>query len=149
MWHGCCHGEAPCSGNVLSIIEGTQPSFKILYMPANVLWNLSTANIIVIGFLSGNCAWVEGEGKPQGRSWKKNQAYHSWCQKEEAENDRGFKTRVLGSFKEIKTNYAPNAVTLYCLCNFHTLKQRERQKISYMTSFRRLNEGIIQFKYIW
>lgn len=99
MWHGCCHGEAPCSGNVLRIIEGTQPSLKILYMPKNVLWNLPTATIIVIGFLSGTHAGWTGKASHReeaGRKW----STHSWYQGEEAEADRSFQTIVSNSFKE-------------------------------------------------
>lgn len=54
IWHGCCHGEAPCSGNVWSLIEGTQPSPQVTHAPMNVFWKLSTADNTVTGFLSGS-----------------------------------------------------------------------------------------------
>lgn len=70
MWHGCCHGEAPCSGNVLSLIEGTQPSPNVP-MPVNIFWNLSAADNMVIGFLAGSFVGSRGGRKSLGESWKK------------------------------------------------------------------------------
>lgn len=83
----------------------------------------------VIGFLSGTRAGWRGKASHREEDEGK-WSNHSWCQEEEAENDRCFKTIASNSFKETKTKYAQYGVVLYHSYDFQALTQREREDIT-------------------
>lgn len=145
MWHGCCHGEAPCSGNVLSIVEGTQPSLKILYMPANTL-KPSYCRYHRDCLPLWESRWMAGGGghhEEAGKKW--NMPFP--VSEGGGENDSSFKTMTLNSFKGKKKSTMPKIKLFYVTCTIF-MHQNEGKSKGYRKwhSFLRPNEEIIQFQ---